>query len=49
MKLSGITKKMLIQIKNSENVPKLESVCSKQTIWTVNKYFITFFNNDEHS
>ena len=22
---------------------------SKQTIWTVNKYFATFFNNDEHS
>ena len=23
--------------------------CSKQTIWTVNKYFTTFFNHDEHS
>ena len=23
--------------------------CSKQTIWTVNKYFNTFFNNNEHS
>ena len=23
--------------------------CSKQTVWTVNKYFATFFNDDEHS
>ena len=23
--------------------------CSKQRIWTVNKYFASFFNNDEHS
>ena len=23
--------------------------CSKQTIWTVNKYFTTFFNDYEHS
>ena len=24
-------------------------LCLKQTIWTVNKYFTTLFNNDEHS
>ena len=23
--------------------------CFKQRIWTVNKYFASFFNNDEHS
>ena len=23
--------------------------CAKQTIWTVNKYFTIFFNDDEHS
>ena len=23
--------------------------CSKQTIWLVNKYFTTLFDNDEHS
>ena len=27
----------------------LFAFCSKQTIWTVNKYFTTFFNNEEHS
>ena len=27
----------------------LFAFCSKQTIWTVNKYFTTFFNNDEYS
>ena len=23
--------------------------CSKQTVWTVDKYFTTFFNDDEHN
>ena len=27
----------------------LFSFCSKQTIWTVNKYFTIFSNDDEHS
>ena len=73
MKLLGSTKKDVDSDKNSENVPKLESVevvlvhCNlvkndyqhtskvlfsfvlNKTIWTVNKYFITFFNNNEHS
>ena len=28
---------------------KFYLVCSKQTIWTVNKYFTTPFNDDKHS
>ena len=33
----------------TENPPYFIHFCSKQTIWTVNKYLATFFNNDEQS
>ena len=36
-----------IQIINTHQ--KFYSLCSKQTVWTVNKYFTTFFNNDGHN
>ena len=73
MKLLGSAKKDVDADKNSENVPKLESLevvsvhCSlvkndyqhtskvlfsfvaNKQFWTVNKYFTTFFNNDECS
>ena len=66
MRLLGSTKKDVDADKNSENVPKLESVevvlvhynlakndyqhkSKVSTIWTANKYFTKYFNNDEYS
>ena len=65
VRLLGCTKKDADKDKNSENVPKSESVevvlvhcnlvkndyehTSKALFRTVNKYFTTFFNNDEYS
>ena len=37
-------------VKNDyQHIKSFIHFCSKQTIWTVNKYFATFFNNDENS
>ena len=33
----------------STHIKCFVNFCSKQTIWTVNKYFATFFNDDKHS
>ena len=57
MKLLGTTEKVVDKDKNGENVPKWETIevvlvhCNlvKSDIIYNNKYFATFFNNDEYS
>ena len=37
-------------VKNDyQHTSKVVFFCSRYTIWTVNKYFATFFNDDKHS
>ena len=32
-----------------KHIKRFIQFCSEQTIWTVDKYFTTFFNDDEYS
>ena len=47
-KLESVEVVLVYVIQSKMIINTHQKFCSKQTIWTVNIYFTTFFNNGEH-